>query len=58
VPEVVVGNATVEASNEAPQVIALLAVPVIDIQSVCASVGDPIRFVVKLVIFSVCAVRE
>lgn len=42
---VVVGRATVEASKEAPQVIALAAVPVIAIQSVWPVVGVPDRFV-------------
>jgi len=55
---VVVGNATVLASNDVPQAIALAAVPVIAIQSVCLSVGVPLRFVVILVISSDCAVSE
>jgi hypothetical protein len=55
---VVVGNAIVEASKEAPQVIALAAVPVIEIQSFCASVGVPLKFVVNEVISAACAVSE
>ena len=58
VDTVVVGNATVLASNEDPQVIALAAVPVIAIHNVCPSVGVPERFVVKLVMSSACAVIE
>lgn len=56
---VVVGRATVEAWNDAPQVIAR-AVPlsVIAIQSVCPSVGVPDRLVVKEVIAAARAVIE
>jgi hypothetical protein len=58
VETVVVGRATVEASKEAPQVIALAAVPVMAIHNVCPSVGVPERFVVKEVMSPACAVRE
>jgi hypothetical protein len=56
---VVVGRATVLASNDAPHVIAR-AVPlsVIAIQSVCPIVGVPERFVVKDVIAAASAVME
>lgn len=54
---VVVGKATGPASNEAPQVIALAAVPTTYIQSFCPFVGVPLKLVVKLVISAVCAVR-
>jgi hypothetical protein len=47
---VVVGRATVEASNEAPHVIALAAVPVIEIINFCPSVGVPDKLVVNEVI--------
>lgn len=47
---VVVGSANVLASKLAPQVIALAAVPVMAIQSVCHSVGVPDKFVVNEVI--------
>jgi hypothetical protein len=46
VPLVVVGNATVLASNDDPHVIARLAVPVISMMSFWPSVGVPDRFVV------------
>ena len=45
--------ATVLASNDAPQVIARAAVPVISMMSTCPSVGVPVRFVVKLVMSTV-----
>jgi hypothetical protein len=56
VPDVVVGNATVEASKDAPNVNATEAVPVTDIRKVSPSTGVPVRFVVNDVIAAVCAV--
>ena len=53
---VVVGSATVEASKEAPQVIALAAVPVISIISFCPCVGVPDKLVVIEVILVAKAV--
>jgi len=47
VDTVVVGRATVEASKEAPQVMARAAVPVIAIHKVWPVVGVPDRFVVN-----------
>lgn len=56
---VVVGKgALAEASKDAPQVIALAAVPVIAIQSLCPSVGVPERLVVMDVISAAKAVIE
>jgi hypothetical protein len=56
VETVVVGSATVDASKDAPQVIAMAAVPVIAINNFCPSTGVPERLVVKDVISTVCAV--
>jgi hypothetical protein len=50
VDTVVVGSITVELSNEAPQVIAIAVVPVIEIHSFCPFVGVPDKFNVKEVI--------
>ena len=50
---VVVGKATGPFSNDAPQVIALAAVPVTAIHSFCPSVGVPERFVVNEVMAAV-----
>ena len=47
---VVVGNATVEASNLAPQVNAIAVVPVIEIQSFWPFEGVPVKLVVNDVI--------
>tara|TARA_R110000868_G_scaffold174087_1_gene410543 strand:- start:1021 stop:1242 length:222 start_codon:yes stop_codon:yes gene_type:complete len=55
---VVVGKAIVLASKLAPQVIALAAVQVIAIHNLSFSTGVQVRFVVKLVISTVCAVSE
>ena len=56
-PLVVVGSGT-PASNDDPHVIALVAVPVIAIRSLCASVGVPERLVVIDVISTARAVIE
>jgi hypothetical protein len=53
VPTVVVGNATVLPTNEAPHVIAIAAVPVICITRISPSTGVPVRLVVKEVISAV-----
>jgi hypothetical protein len=53
VETVVVGRVTVDDSNEAPQVIARVAVPVIEIQSRWLFVGVPERFVVNEVMSAV-----
>lgn len=58
VESVVVGSATVLASNEAPHVIARAAVHFIDIHNCCESVGVQERLVVKEVISAACAVNE
>ena len=59
VPLVVVGSGSfVDASNEEPHVIALVAVPVMAIQSVCPSVGVPERLVVMDVMSTASAVME
>lgn len=50
VPTVVVGNVTVDDSNEVPQVIPTAAVPVMEIHNFCPFVGDPDKFVEKFVI--------
>jgi len=50
---VVVGRATVDASNEAPHVIATAAVPVIDTHNFWPFTGVPVRLVVKDVIAAV-----
>jgi hypothetical protein len=52
------GNAIVEASNEAPQVIVLAAVPVIAIHNICPFVGVPDKLVVIDVMFPARAVIE
>jgi hypothetical protein len=56
VPVVVVGNAMVDASNNAPHVIAIEVVPVIEIHSFCPLTGVPVRLVVNDVIATVCPV--
>ena len=56
-PLVVVGSGT-PASNDDPHVIALVAVPVIAIRSLCASVGVPERLVVMDVISTARAVID
>jgi len=56
VETVVVGNVTVEDSNDAPHVIARAAVPVIAIHRVSPLFGVPLRLVVKLVMSAVCPV--
>jgi hypothetical protein len=56
VPTVVVGSEIVDASKEAPQVIAIAVVPVIEIQSFCPLTGVPVKFVVKLVMATDCPV--
>jgi hypothetical protein len=53
VPLVVVGNAIVLASKDAPHVIATDVVPVISMMNESLSLGVPVRFVVKLVIAAV-----
>lgn len=50
VDTVVVGSATVDASNEAPHVIAIAVVPVTEIHSFWPFVGVPVKFVVNDVI--------
>jgi hypothetical protein len=51
VETVVVGNVTVEDSNEVPQVvIPTAAVPVMEIHNFCPFVGVPDKFVEKFVI--------
>ena len=45
---VVVGSATVDASNDAPQVVMDIAlVPVIEIHNFCPFVGVPVKLVVN-----------
>lgn len=58
VETVVVGKAIVLASNLLPQVIALAAVPVIIICKTSSALGVPVRFVVKDVISTACAVNS
>ena len=53
---VVVGKATVEAENDAPQVMAMAPVPVIAIHSFWPLVGVPVRLVVNEVIATDCPV--